>query len=79
MHICCCRAFSHLCCCCCCWQGYELDVNGWEDAASMASLDCYKAWVQQDKPAYYTGEALLRLRWQPLCYRMTLLMHGGWW
>ena len=43
------------CCCCCCCQGYELDVNGWEDAAGMAELDCYKEWQCEDKPAYYTG------------------------
>jgi hypothetical protein len=41
-------------------QGYELDVNGWEDAAGMSSLECYKEW-QQDKPAYYTGMMLILL------------------
>ncbi|WIA35109.1 hypothetical protein OEZ86_003595 [Tetradesmus obliquus] len=37
------------------WEGYELDVNGWEDAAGMAELDCYKEWQGEDKPAYYTA------------------------
>jgi hypothetical protein len=39
-------------------QGFELDVHAWEPAGNFSATEAYIKWKSQQKPTYYSGEAM---------------------
>jgi len=52
------RLMQPWCALVCYMQGFELDVQAWEPAGNFSETEAYIKWKSQQKPTYYSGEAM---------------------